>query len=257
MKNTKCYKGWIYLYINKINGKRYVGQTIDFKARCRRHSNCTDLYIDEAIKKYGIDNFKIIVLEVFTCDSLKARRTRLDTREIYWIERLHSYWYDYPDTGYNLTKGGNSPIDRRHRNAKLHVHDFDNIKDYEKAKYELRKDDILVYQKQYRDEHKEEIKEKRHIYWEKHKEEINKKRRIANKENPKEKTEEQKERQRLATKKYRESHADRVKEQNKKQYQKKKENMTDEEKQRRKEYMKQWRLNHPNYDKERKNKNKI
>lgn len=52
----------IYLITNLINGKQYVGQTIyTAEQRFKQHLR-GDLYIDKAIRKYGVENFKLEVL---------------------------------------------------------------------------------------------------------------------------------------------------------------------------------------------------
>jgi len=55
--------GYVYLITNLINGKQYVGQTIrTLKIRFSKHltdSKHGKFYINRAIKKYGIENFKI------------------------------------------------------------------------------------------------------------------------------------------------------------------------------------------------------
>lgn len=91
--------GIIYLITNLINGHKYVGQTyMKLSDRWDKHvsdMNCgreTSLY--RAMRKYGITNFKITVLE--TCPI-----EQLDEREIYWI----SFYNTFHD-GYNETLGG-------------------------------------------------------------------------------------------------------------------------------------------------------
>jgi len=59
--------GLVYILKNKINGKIYVGQTIQrFEQRLRQHlfaadSNSKQL-IHKAFRKYGIDNFSIEII---------------------------------------------------------------------------------------------------------------------------------------------------------------------------------------------------
>lgn len=55
--------GIIYLLENKTNGKTYVGQTIQSWNRRLATHLCGDLYIDRAIRKEGIDNFKITTVQ--------------------------------------------------------------------------------------------------------------------------------------------------------------------------------------------------
>ena len=62
---------YIYCYINKINGYKYIGQTNNLKRRIREHRSCAlnpksssynDL-IHSKMRQYGINNFEIEVLE--------------------------------------------------------------------------------------------------------------------------------------------------------------------------------------------------
>lgn len=85
----------IYKITNKINGKFYIGKTIDclknrWSKHCRPSSKCT--YLSSAIKKYGPDNFKLQIL--IHCTSKK----HLNELEQMCIAKYK------PD--YNLTKGG-------------------------------------------------------------------------------------------------------------------------------------------------------
>ena len=93
--------GVIYKITNKVNGKIYIGQTIqDVKERFYQHcARITDaavlnMAIHRAIFKYGKENFTLEVLE--TIDS-----SLLNEREQYWISHFDSY-----NNGYNSTEGG-------------------------------------------------------------------------------------------------------------------------------------------------------
>lgn len=97
--------GFIYKITNNINQKVYIGKTTSsIQERWEEHKReaCKDraenrpLY--KAIKKYGIKNFSIELIE--TCDILE-----LSNREIYWIEEYHSF-----SNGYNATLGGDGKI---------------------------------------------------------------------------------------------------------------------------------------------------
>lgn len=90
----------IYKITNRINGKVYIGQTIQpLTTRWRKHCNSSSCckYIHSAIAKYGKENFTVEQIDV-ACD-----RDELDSKEIYWIN-----FYDSmnPEKGYNLTSGG-------------------------------------------------------------------------------------------------------------------------------------------------------
>ena len=98
-------KGFIYKITNKINGKSYIGQTIqNVKERFYQHcaTKCSqailNMVIHKAINKYGKSNFTIEVIE-------EVESTNLNDRERYWIK-----YYDSYNNGYNSTKGGQDGI---------------------------------------------------------------------------------------------------------------------------------------------------
>ena len=91
-------KGYIYLITNKINGKRYVGQTSrDIWTRFEEH--CYDdrstSAIHTAIKKYGVQNFSLELIE-------EVDLNKLDEREKFWIKHYNTCSKE----GYNKTFGG-------------------------------------------------------------------------------------------------------------------------------------------------------
>jgi len=105
----------IYKIVNLINGKIYVGQAVSHilnhkKYRpygCEKRFKChvseafstkknQSHYLNNAIRKYGTDNFVVELLE--NCDIHES-----DKREIHYISELNSL---YPN-GYNLKNGGN------------------------------------------------------------------------------------------------------------------------------------------------------
>lgn len=86
----------IYLIINLINGKQYVGQTIyTAEQRFKQHLR-GDLYIDKAIRKYGVENFKLEVL--CRCRT----KEKLNEKERYWAKKLNTY----VPNGYNVAECG-------------------------------------------------------------------------------------------------------------------------------------------------------
>lgn len=104
----------IYKYENKINGKIYIGLSINIENRYRQHlydaehleeRRCSG--IDYAIKKYGIENFDFQIIEECSPDEL-------NDREKYWIN-----FYDSYNNGYNRTIGGNSLKGENHPRAIL------------------------------------------------------------------------------------------------------------------------------------------
>ena len=98
-------RGFIYKITNKVNGKSYIGQTIQsVKERFYQHcaTKCSqailNMVIHKAITKYGKSNFTIEVIE-------EVESANLNDRERYWIR-----YYDSYNNGYNSTEGGQDGI---------------------------------------------------------------------------------------------------------------------------------------------------
>ena len=98
-------RGFIYKITNKVNGKSYIGQTIqNVKERFYQHcaTKCSqailNMVIHKAITKYGKSNFTIEVIE-------EVESANLNDRERYWIK-----YYDSYNNGYNSTEGGQDGI---------------------------------------------------------------------------------------------------------------------------------------------------
>lgn len=103
----------IYKYENKINGNIYIGQSSNIERRMKQHlydaenrAN-TSTGLDVAIKKYGIENFNIEIIEECPIELLNEK-------EIYWIK-----YYDSYNNGYNRTIGGNCLNGENHPRALL------------------------------------------------------------------------------------------------------------------------------------------
>lgn len=87
---------YIYKITNKLNGKIYVGQTkFSVEKRFKQHAKA-DSVIGSAIRKYGIENFNVEVIE--TCKTF----TELNEREIFWID----FYNCKVPNGYNVADGG-------------------------------------------------------------------------------------------------------------------------------------------------------
>ena len=105
----------VYMITNRINGKRYVGITCrGYLNRFKEHIHdaLSDLPIrntcilHNAIRKYGPDNFEIILLEKDIPDDIAGEKER------YYID-LYKTFYEYK-IGYNMTRGGGGVVDYRH-----------------------------------------------------------------------------------------------------------------------------------------------
>lgn len=113
----------IYKITNLLNGKVYIGQSINIAQRWKDHRSRpfqkhkydnSSLY--RAIQKYGLDNFLFEVIEECSSEELNAK-------EQFWIKQYKSYLTDF---GYNLTMGGDAGSKA---NCKLSVEQVKEIYD--------------------------------------------------------------------------------------------------------------------------------
>lgn len=109
----------IYQITNLINGKKYIGQSNNIQKRWQEHKfwanhiNKNNLYLYNAMNKYGVENFEFSIIEECELD-------QLDEREEYWIAQYHTYINDPQNWGYNLTPGG-----ANHSHQKISVDQYD------------------------------------------------------------------------------------------------------------------------------------
>jgi group I intron endonuclease len=89
--------GIIYAYTCKVNGKMYIGKTVNPKDRHRVHiaGKSRSAHFNAAVRKYGADAFayEVLVADVPAED--------LNAWERFFVWHLQSYGH-----GYNLTPGG-------------------------------------------------------------------------------------------------------------------------------------------------------
>ena len=90
--------GYIYLIRNTINGKCYVGQTIQktVKNRWKAHKNSKDTILAAAFAKHGLENFEFSVIA-------EVPNEHLDEMEISEIRTRNTI----SPHGYNIESGGN------------------------------------------------------------------------------------------------------------------------------------------------------
>lgn len=94
---------FIYCYTNKINNKKYVGQTNNLQRRLREHKSCSfnpnsmnyNCVIHRAIRKYGLENFDIEVLETL----INKTQNDVNEAEEKWIREKESLVSQH---GYNV-----------------------------------------------------------------------------------------------------------------------------------------------------------
>lgn len=98
--------GVIYLALNKIDGKFYIGKTVDFSTRIGGHlfdsKREGGFYFHRAIRKHGWNNFEWYVLD--KCWSGNYTLCRM--------ERFYIRKWKARDLGYNMTDGGEGAAGR-------------------------------------------------------------------------------------------------------------------------------------------------
>lgn len=117
----------IYKITNTINGKSYIGQSIDISLRWEKHKyeaynsnqKSYNFPLNRAIRKYNIENFTLDIIE-------ECPKELLDEREKYWINYYGTFY-----EGYNATQGGDtgpSLPGSKNPNARLTEEDVYNIR---------------------------------------------------------------------------------------------------------------------------------
>lgn len=89
----------IYLLTNKVNGRQYVGQSINIKKRMREHANANKkdcAYLHNAIRKHGWENFDLQMLIVVDNKEDMNRYER----------ELIEHYQTLSPGGYNCKDGG-------------------------------------------------------------------------------------------------------------------------------------------------------
>jgi len=92
------YEGGIYIILSKIDGKKYIGQTIGFKKRFKYHritlrgNKHRNPHLQHAWNKYGEENFEFI--EFFPCE-----REKFGYWELFFVRKFNTL--DQTE-GYNI-----------------------------------------------------------------------------------------------------------------------------------------------------------
>lgn len=96
----------IYSITNKIDGKRYIGKSINIESRIANHKcgltrnvrgKDTNRHLYNAVAKYGIENFSFEILQPFT----NIDESEISKAELFWMDVLKTCDRRY---GYNLRR---------------------------------------------------------------------------------------------------------------------------------------------------------
>jgi len=97
----------IYVIENKLDGKKYIGQSLDIEERFRRHRyREINEHLKNSFKKYGHENFEFKILATIESNDYKTKqeiKNKLNDLEIMYIA---SFDATNPLKGYNIRKGG-------------------------------------------------------------------------------------------------------------------------------------------------------
>ncbi len=105
--------GVIYAITNKIDGKVYIGQTINYKKRLLSYKGLRckgQPLIYNALRKNGIGSFTFEIIDE------AVSKVQLDLLEIVYIGKFRSLYKKY---GYNLQSGGSYPRQAVSSNRKI------------------------------------------------------------------------------------------------------------------------------------------
>jgi len=130
--------GVVYSATNLINGKKYIGQTVNFDRRKKAHIKTNDnRYFHNAIRKYGKDNFKWDIL----CEC--KTKEILNIMETFKIIVNHTH---NSEEGYNCTWGGDdNPMNNKETRIKVGVSNTGKVRtdEYKRNLSDMNKGKIL------------------------------------------------------------------------------------------------------------------
>lgn len=125
MDNTKDkeYYGFVYITINHLNNKKYIGKKkYDKDGKWKKYLG-SGIWLKRAINKYGEENFSKEIIE--NCYSEKE----LNIREQYWIKYYNAV---NSDSFYNIASGGDG-------GNTIAGYDDEQLEKYKQRKKELYK----------------------------------------------------------------------------------------------------------------------
>ena len=115
MNNSEktCKKMGIYKITNLINGKVYIGQSVNIEYRWQqeKHFQGVNDHLKSAFLKYGLENFCFEILE-------ECQQEELNKKECFYIKNYNSFDRNF---GYNETTGGSKGHIQRGRKQSQEV----------------------------------------------------------------------------------------------------------------------------------------
>jgi len=109
-KELLKYKGGIYSFINTVNGNQYIGSAKDFYLRLNEHldNKKSNVALQKAFVKYGLDKFNIYIYEYFTYESKIISNKALTNLETTYIQKFNF------ETLYNFKAIATSSLGYKH-----------------------------------------------------------------------------------------------------------------------------------------------
>ena len=201
-------QGKIYKIINDNDPEKfYIGSTIyTLSKRMSLHSSASKILSKQrklytAMRENGIEQFKIILLENYSCNN----KEELHLREQYYISQLKPF--------YNMKSAIVSDEERKQQKKHYLEENKEKIKQHKKQYREENKEKVNQHKKQYYEANKKKVIQHVKDYYNMHKDEVknyqeqyraNNKEKI--KQRDKEYRESHKEEKKIRDKEYRESH---------------------------------------------------
>lgn len=136
----------VYCICNIMNGKMYIGESIDIYRRWHEHVQDlrdgihNNIRLQRSWNKYGEHNFKFSIIE-------ECKEENLTDREKYWIK-----FYDSFKNGYNQTEGGDGCFGYKHNDEvkekmkKIKSEQFQDVKNREKLSKAHEFESLPIYQ---------------------------------------------------------------------------------------------------------------